>query len=130
MAAALVASIGFGVQFLAMAQVGGGWWPVVVSRFVSVVVIGGVLVLYGAPVRMPGRLAAAAGGAGAVGTVAIVLYLAATQQQLMAVATVLSALYPLVPVLLALVFLGERITRRQAAGLVCAVAAITLIALR
>ncbi|CAM5550391.1 MULTISPECIES: EamA family transporter [Streptomyces] len=130
--AALAASAGFGVQFLAMAQVGagGGLWPVVVSRVASVLVIAAVLVLYRSPVTMPGRPAAVAAAAGAVGTVAIILYLAATRHQLMAVATVLSALYPAIPVLLALVFLHERLTRWQAAGLVCAAAAIALIALR
>jgi drug/metabolite transporter (DMT)-like permease len=65
-----------------------------------------------------------------VGTVAVILYLAATRHRLMAVATVLSALCPAVPVLLALFFLNERLTRRQAAGLVCAAAAIALVALR
>ncbi|MGW2100105.1 EamA family transporter [Streptomyces olivaceoviridis] len=130
--AALAASAGFGVQFLAMAQVGagGGLWPVVVSRVASVLVIAAVLVLYRSPVTMPGRPAAVAAAAGAVGTVAIILYLASTRHQLMAVATVLSALYPAIPVLLALVFLHERLTRWQAAGLVCAAAAIALIALR
>ncbi|WP_225824108.1 EamA family transporter [Streptomyces naphthomycinicus] len=130
--AALVASAGFGVQFLAMAQVGadGGLWPVVVSRVASVLVIAAVLVRYRSPVTMSGPLTAVAGAAGAVGTVAIILYLAATRHQLMAVATVLAALYPAIPVLLALVFLHERLTRRQTAGLVCAAAAIALIALR
>ncbi|MEU6592194.1 EamA family transporter [Streptomyces sp. NPDC046881] len=130
--AALAASAGFGVQFLAMAQVGadGGLWPVVVSRLASVLVIAAVLALYRSPPTMPGRLTAVAATAGAVGTVAIILYLAATRHQLMAVATVLSALYPAIPVLLALVFLHERLTRWQAAGLVCAAAAIGLIALR
>lgn len=130
--AAVVASAGFGVQFLAMAQVGadGGLWPVVVSRVASVTVIAAVLALYRSPVALPGRLAAVAGAGGAVGTVAILLYLAATRHQLMAVATVLSALYPAIPVLLALAFLHERLTRRQTTGLVCAAAAIALIALR
>ncbi|MEU1013648.1 EamA family transporter [Streptomyces sp. NPDC005890] len=130
--AALAASAGFGVQFLAMAQVGadGGLWPVVVSRLASVLVIAAVLVRYRSPVTMPGRLTAVAGAAGAAGAVAIILYLAATRHQLMAVATVLSALYPAIPVLLALVFLHERPTRWQTAGLVCAAAAIALIALR
>ncbi|MFI7498049.1 EamA family transporter [Streptomyces sp. NPDC049687] len=130
--AALVASAGFGVQFLAMAQVGadGGLWPVVVSRVVSVLVIAVVLVGFRSPATMPGRPAAVTAAAGAVGTVAIILFLAATRHQLMAVATVLSALYPAIPVLLALVFLHERLTRWQTAGLVCAAAAIALIALR
>ncbi|MER6687537.1 multidrug DMT transporter permease [Streptomyces olivaceoviridis] len=130
--AAPAASVGFGVRFLAMAQVGadGGLWPVVVSRGASVLVIAVVLALYRSPVMLPGRLAAVAGVGGAVGTVAILLHLAATRHQLMAVATVLSALYPAVPVLPAPAFLHERLTRRQTAGLVWAAAAIALIALR
>ncbi|MEV6483491.1 EamA family transporter [Streptomyces sp. NPDC051576] len=129
---ALVASAGIGLQFLAMAQVdsGSGLWPVVLSRVVSVVVIACVLVPYGGRWRMPVRLWAVAVAAGMVGTAAIVLYLEATARQLMAVATVLSSLYPAVPVVLALLFLGERLSRRQTVGLVCAALAVALIALR
>ncbi|MDQ0937111.1 EamA family transporter [Streptomyces turgidiscabies] len=129
---ALVASAGFGVQFLAMAQVGkdSGLWPVVLSRVVSVTVIAAVLGFYGAGWRLTGRPWAATVAAGALGTLAIVLYLEATRQQLMAVATVLSALYPAIPVLLAVTLLKERLNRRQAAGLACAALAIGLIALR
>ncbi|MFJ8142761.1 GRP family sugar transporter [Streptomyces sp. NPDC096013] len=129
---ALVASMGFGVQFLAMAQVGreSGLWPVALSRVVSVAVIAAVLGSYGADWRLTRRPWAAAVAAGALGTLAIVLYLEATRQQLMAVATVLSALYPAIPVLLALLLLKERLNRRQAAGLTCAALAIGLIALR
>lgn len=129
---AAIASLGFGAQFLAMAQVGtdSGLWPVVLSRMVSVVVIAAVLGAYGAPWGLTGRPWGATVAAGALGTLAIVLYLEATRQQLMAIATVLSALYPAIPVILALVLLKERLNRRQAAGLVCATLAIGLIALR
>lgn len=129
---ALVASVGFGVQFLAMAQVDkdSGLGPVVLSRVVSVAVIAAVLGAYGAGWKLTGGPWAATVAAGAVGTLAIVLYLEATRQQLMAIATVLSALYPALPVLLALVLLKERLNRRQAAGLACAALAIGLIALR
>lgn len=77
----------------------------VVGRVASVLVIPLVLVLYRSEVAMPGRLAAVAG---AVGTVAIILYLAATRHQLTAVAAVLSELSPVIPVLLAQVFLRGR----------------------
>ncbi|MFF8973057.1 GRP family sugar transporter [Streptomyces sp. NPDC014995] len=129
---ALVASVGFGIQFLAMAQVDkdSGLWPVVLSRVVSVAVIAAVLGSYGAGWMLTGRPWAATVTAGALGTVAIVLYLEATRQQLMAIATVLSALYPAIPVLLALVLLKERLNRRQAVGLACAAFAIGLIALQ
>ncbi|MFJ6392947.1 GRP family sugar transporter [Streptomyces sp. NPDC091972] len=129
---ALIASVGFGVQFLAMAQVDkdSGLWPVVLSRVVSVAVIAAVLRSYGAGWKLTGRPWVATLAAGALGTLAIVLYLEATRQQLMAIATVLSALYPAIPVLLALALLKERLNRRQAAGLACAALAIGLIALR
>jgi drug/metabolite transporter (DMT)-like permease len=68
----------------------------------------------------------AALGSGAVGTLAIVL---ATREQLLAVAVVLTALYPAVPVLLGVTVLRECITWRQTAGLGLAGAAVGLIAL-
>jgi drug/metabolite transporter (DMT)-like permease len=129
---ALIAGVGFAVQFIAMGQVpaGTGWWPVIASRVVSLVLI--LLLVYreSAFARLPGRHLVMALGAGAVGTVAIVLYLLATQQQLMAIAVVLSALYPAIPVLLALFLLHERVNRVQAVGLVCAAAAIALLSLK
>ncbi|MFJ9251032.1 EamA family transporter [Streptomyces sp. NPDC101776] len=93
----------------------------------AVVVIAGVLASYGAVWTMPTGAWAVA--AGVVGTVAIVLYLAAIAHQLMAVATVLCSLCPAVPVVLALLLLGERLSRRQVFGLVCAGLAVALIAL-
>ena len=51
----------------------------------------------------------------------------AVQTGLLAVASVLSALYPVVTVLLAAVVLGERVTREHAAGIVLAAAAIVCI---
>ncbi|MEV0911453.1 EamA family transporter [Streptomyces hokutonensis] len=91
---ALVASTGFGLQFLAMAQVDGdsGLWPMVLSRVVSVAVIVCVLVPYGGRWTMPTGAWAAAVAAGMVGTTAIVLYLEATARQLMAVGLVCAAL--------------------------------------
>ncbi|WP_262505011.1 EamA family transporter [Streptomyces sp. TRM68367] len=128
---ALVAGVGFAVQFLAMARVpeGTGLWPVAASRVASVVLISGLLAGQGAPWGLRSRQAAAAAGAGALGTLAILLYLAATRQQLVAVANVLAALYPAVPVLLAMVFLRERTTAARTLGLLRAAAAIALIAL-
>jgi len=55
-------------------------------------------------------------------------YLAATQAGPLAIAGVLSALYPVMTVLLAATILRERITRVHALGIVAAAAAIALIA--
>ncbi|SEC81158.1 DMT family transporter [Streptomyces melanosporofaciens] len=128
---ALVAGVGLAVHFFALARIPAtaGWWPVVVSRAVSVAVILALFPATGARLRLPRREVAVAAVAGVLGTVATVLYLLATRQELLSVAVVLSALYPAVPVLLALTFLRERITRPQAVGLLGAGVAIGLIAL-
>ncbi|MFJ2344952.1 EamA family transporter [Streptomyces antimycoticus] len=128
---ALVAGVGLAVHFFALARVPAtaGWWPVVVSRAVSVAVILALFPATGARLRLPRREVAVAAVAGVLGTVATVLYLLATRQELLSVAVVLSALYPAVPVLLALTFLRERITRPQTVGLLGAGVAIGLIAL-
>ncbi|WP_246256932.1 EamA family transporter [Amycolatopsis anabasis] len=130
LADALVAGAGFAVQFLAMARIPAeaGLWPVVVSRVSSVLLLAALVAATGAPwtFRRPGPVFAS----GAIGTAAILCYLFATQQQLMSIATVLAALFPAIPVVLGLIVLSERVNRRQVTGLVCAGAAIALIALR
>ncbi|WIX85058.1 DMT family transporter [Amycolatopsis sp. DG1A-15b] len=128
---AFVAGLGFAVQFVALSRIPAeaGFWPVVFSRAVSVVAIAGLVASTRAPWRLPLRLLGPAAFAGVCGSAAIVLYLLAAQRQLLAVATVLAALYPAVPVVLALVFLRERLSRAQLAGLLGAGAAIVLVSL-
>jgi drug/metabolite transporter (DMT)-like permease len=128
---AFVAGLGFAVQFVALSRIPAeaGFWPVALSRAVSVVAIAGLVAATRAPWRLPSRLLGPSAFAGACGSAAIVLYLLAAQRQLLAVATVLAALYPAVPVLLALVFLRERLSRAQVAGLLGAGAAIALVSL-
>ncbi|MEQ0561959.1 EamA family transporter [Amycolatopsis sp. NEAU-NG30] len=128
---AFVAGLGFAVQFVALSRIPAeaGFWPVALSRAVSVAAIAGLVAATHTPWRLPSRLLWPAAFAGACGSAAIVLYLFAAQQQLLAIATVLAALYPAVPVLLALVFLRERLSRAQVAGLAGAGAAIALVSL-
>ncbi|MHA6621306.1 EamA family transporter [Pseudonocardia sp. DLS-67] len=126
----LVSGLGFALQFVALVAVdpAAGLWPLVASR---VAAVGTILpmALAARPLRMPRRFALAAAGSGAVGTLAITCYTLAIREQLLAVAVVLAALYPVVPVLLGLTVLRERITRTQTAGLGLAGAAVGLIAL-
>ncbi len=125
----LVSGLGFALQFIALVPVdpAAGLWPLVASRLASVVTI--LPMAARAPLRMPRRLALATVASGAIGTLAIVCYTMATRQQLLAVAVVLTALYPVVPVLLGLTVLRERVTVTQTAGLGLAGAAVGLIAL-
>ncbi len=127
----LLSGFGFALQFIALVPVdpAAGLWPLVASRIASVGVTVPVVLAARAPVRMPRRLALGCVGSGAVGTLAIVCYTLATREQMLAVAVVLTALYPVVPVLLGLTVLRERLTRTQAVGLGTAGAAVALIAL-
>lgn len=127
---ALVSGAGFAAHFLGIARIplDAGLWPIVESRVVSVVMILPLVLATRTPVRASGAGTPAA-VAGAVGSVATVLYWLAAHQQLLTVVTVLAALYPAVPVVLALLFLRERLDFRQVIG-VCGVAsAIVLISL-
>jgi len=125
----LVAGVGFALQFVAISRVDPevSLWPLLATRIAAVAVIVPLGLLRHADLVLPRRLALPAGVIGAAGSVAIVLYLLATQQQLLTLATVLAALYPAVPVVLAMAFLHERVTRAQALGLGLTGASIALI---
>ncbi|MGI5132576.1 EamA family transporter [Pseudonocardia sp. CA-107938] len=122
----LASGVGVAVQYLALAQAGAdsGLWPVLAGR-VTAVLAAGVLVL---PERRmaPGVLAVAAG---VLAAGALTAYQLAARTEYVSVAVVLSSLYPVVPVVVGLVALGERVGRRQGAGLVGALAAAALVAL-
>ncbi|MDQ4109724.1 MAG: DMT family transporter [Actinomycetota bacterium] len=128
---ALIAGVGFALQFVALAQAdaSAGMWPVAASRIASVAVIGALLIGSFSALRISPNITAPAAGAGVLGTFALVLYSFAAQQQLLSVAVVLTALYPAIPVILGLIFLRERLSTLQIAGLVLASAAVSLIAL-
>ncbi|HEY7483915.1 MAG TPA: EamA family transporter [Streptosporangiaceae bacterium] len=127
----LAAGVGIALTWVALERIpaGTGLWPLVVSRVVSVAAIIPLVLATRTSLRVPSGLAVKAGLAGTVGTVGTWLYMLATREQLLAIVSVLSALYPAIPVLLALVFLRERITATQTAGLAIGAAAISIIAL-
>jgi drug/metabolite transporter (DMT)-like permease len=68
-----------------------------------------------------------AAGPGAIAATALAFYLAATREQLLVVAVVLSSLYPAIPVILGITALRERLSWKQTVGLVGAAAAIALL---
>lgn len=127
----LIAGVGFALQFIAISRVdpASGLWPVLAARLAATLTIVPLALRAGAILRLPHRLIAPALVVGALGSVGIVLYLAATRQQLLSLATVLSALYPAIPVVLAVLVLRERLSTAQTLGLCCTAAAIALITL-
>lgn len=126
----LCAGVGFGIQFAALGQVaaGGGLAPLALSQAVSVasIVAGGVAAR--APWATRGGTGNPAILAGALAGAATVAFQLAAQRGLLSVASVLTALYPAVTVVLATLLLGERVGRVQGAGLGLAAAAVILIA--
>ncbi|RLQ86511.1 DMT family transporter [Mycetocola zhadangensis] len=126
-----IAGVGFGVLFVALAQVsaGAGLLPLVANQSFGAVLI----FMAAAGLRQDWRPSprvlgwgSASGVLGAVGTLA---FMVATQSTGLGIAGVLASLYPAITVLLAALFLGERIAVSQRAGIgICtlAVAAMAL----
>ena len=124
LALALVSGVGFGLYFVFLARAGddSGLWPLVISRVAS------------ADRDRPARDAAAGGRAhprprpghrvlaGACDALANMAFLLATREGLLSLASVLTALYPAVTVLLAVVVLREHTSRTQRVGLALAAA--------
>jgi len=105
-----------------------GLWPIVLSRSTSAFgLVALALAFTGWKPEGIGRATPACLAIGALEAVGIVALLAALQRGPLAVASVLLSLYPVGSVLLAMVFLHERLTRHQLAGVVLALCSVVLI---
>lgn len=125
----LLAGLGFALLFLGLARGGQGigLWPVTIAATAAAVVLCVVAVAAGAAHPPSPRVGVGAAGAGLLGATATVLFFLATHRGLLALAAVLTSLYPAVTVLLARLTLGERFGRLQTIGLGMAAAAVVLI---
>jgi drug/metabolite transporter (DMT)-like permease len=128
----LVAGLGFGVMFVALAQVGedSGLWPVALGQLVSALTAVALAVGFRASWRPAGRrlmLSAASGGP--LGAIAVVAYTLSTRSGLLSVSAVLSSLYPAATILLAATVLHERIRPPQLVGLLLCGVTVSLLAL-
>ncbi len=126
----LLAGAGFGTLFAALAQVGddAGLMPVLLNQLVAAVVVVVVAVGVRAP-WLPRRPAAYLGlVCGVLGVTGTLLFLLSARAGYLAVAGVLTSLYPAVTVLLAALLLRERVHRGQGVGLLLCAAAVTFVA--
>jgi len=125
----VLAGVGFGLLFAALDRVRdeAGFGPLVATQAVAVVATAALAAALAAS-WVPGRSSLPAVWAGVLSALANVFFLLATQTGLLAVAAVLTSLYPALTVLLAAVILREHIGRIQSVGLVLAVAAVGLVA--
>ncbi len=126
---ALLAGLAIGGFNVCIGQLSdaGAFAPLVIIRLVQAVVI----VILVAAWRQPWRLERGVAGrlvvVGLLDMAGNAAFILAAQAGQLAIAAVLSSLYPVTTVLLAIVVLGERLTRSHVAGVVLTGAAIVLI---
>jgi drug/metabolite transporter (DMT)-like permease len=125
---AVLAGLGFGAFFILAHRAGGSavFWPLVAARVASLAFVVPLALGRGHLVRPDGRLLGVILLSGACDAAGNAFYVLASQAGRLDVAAVLSSLYPASTVLLAMVLLGERLSRPQIAGIVVTLAAIAL----
>lgn len=126
----VLAGLGFGGVLLLLHGTShdSGLWPLVASRLTAGVVVAGLLVARGTPLRVPRGSLTTVVAAGAADTLANVLFLLAVRMGQLSVVGLLSSLYPVSTVVLAAAVLRERLSKVQLAGVGGCTVAVLLIA--
>jgi drug/metabolite transporter (DMT)-like permease len=128
LALSFVAGIGFSGAFISYSftSAESGLTPVLAARVVSIVVSVALAFIVGRGFPADRTAMPAALGAGLTDALANVTMLTAIRLGPLAIASVLGSLFPVVVVVLARVFLGERLTGLQRAGVALAIVAVLL----
>jgi drug/metabolite transporter (DMT)-like permease len=126
---ALLSGVAIGLFFLSIARTRSvaGLWPLVAARVTSVSLFCVIAAVGARSVRLPARAAKIAVGGGVLDMLANALYLVASRYAPLSAVVTLSSLYPASTVLLARVFLSERLSAWQGVGLAAALGAVILI---
>jgi uncharacterized membrane protein len=119
--------IGIFLVALARASPASGLWPLIPARVTSTVMFVAIALASGRSIRLPTPVLPAAIGGGALDMLANALYLTAVQRGPLSLMATLASLYPASTILLARVFLNERLSPMQAGGIACAVVATVLL---
>jgi drug/metabolite transporter (DMT)-like permease len=127
---ALVAGVAIGAFSVCIAQISDGhaFGPLVVIRATEAILVAVAVIVTRLPWRPAGRLVPAIAAVGVLDMVGNGAFILAVQAGALAVAAVLSSLYPVTTVILAAIVLHERVTRIHALGIALAIAAIACIA--
>lgn len=130
LAMGLIAGVSLGVFSVFIAQLSDGhaFGPLALIRTTEIILIASVVLVSRSDWRPEPSLLPAIAGVGVLDMAGNGAFIVALQTGALAVAAVLSSLYPVTTVILARVFLRERITRGHAAGIGLAMAAIACIA--
>lgn len=126
---AILSGIAIGLFFVALARTSrdAGLYPLVAARSASVALFAAAAVISGKSLALGGRVAAVVAAGGTLDMLANLLYLVATRSGPLSVVVTLASLYPASTVLLARLFLHERLNARQWVGIACALIAVALI---
>ena len=126
---AFMSGVAIGLFFLALARTsaGAGLWPLFASRGLSMLVFGAIAAAGSQGLRLDREVLKIAVACGMVDMLANALYLLASRGGPLSVVVTLASLYPASTVVLARVFAGERLSRRQGIGVACALAAVVVI---
>lgn len=127
---ALVAGMAIGALGVAIAQISNGhvFGPLTILRGTEALLVGAIVLVGHRPWRPNLRWWPSLAGVGILDMAGNGLFILAVQAGSLAVAAVLSSLYPITTVVLASIFLRERVTRVHAAGIALAFAAVACIA--
>jgi uncharacterized membrane protein len=126
---ALAAGVLIGLFLVALARAtpASGLWPLIPARVTSIAMFAAIALAAGRSIRMPLPVLRMAAGAGALDMLANALYLIAVQRGPLSLMATLASLYPASTIVLARIFLGERLSGSQLGGIACAVVATVLL---
>ena len=126
---AFASGLAIGLFFLALARTApeAGLWPLVTARAVSVSLFAAAALGTRSSFRMTAPSLGVVVACGVLDMGANALYVLATHRGVLTIVVTLASLYPASTVVLARFVLGERLTVRQAVGMVSALAAVVLI---
>jgi drug/metabolite transporter (DMT)-like permease len=128
----LLAGLGFGTFFIALSRSSpaAGLWPLVAARAASILAFAIALPCARQPFPVARNAWAPALAAGAADMGANILFLLASQSGLLSLVAVVTSLFPAPTVILARVFLGQRLPPTRWAGLALALTGIGMISFR
>lgn len=127
----LTAGLGFGLFYIAISRPAqsAGYWPLVAARITTVGLITVASAVRRVPVQRSAFRSAPVVSAGILDMTANITFVAATHAGVLALVTVVTAMYPAPTVLLARVVLREKMGILRVSGVVLALAGVALIGL-
>ena len=102
-------------------------WPLIAARVTSIALFGFFALATGRSIRMDRAATTTASVGGGLDMIANILYMLTARIGPLSIVVTLASLYPAATVVLARIVLHERLSRVQAAGIVCALVAVVLI---